>query len=116
MKHQVLVIQLKKNDYNTKVSEIEKKITDHDHDKYITVPEFNKLTVENITVRLAQANLANKNDIANIVDKIDFDDKLKNLNKQNIYQSKINLKNYKHLIQVFLSVKNTLIMMDRKFS
>ena len=81
MKHQVLVIQLKKNDYNTKVSEIEKKITDHDHDKYITVPEFNKLTAENITVRLAQANLANKNDIANIVDKIDFDDKLKNLNK-----------------------------------
>ena len=35
---------VKKTDYNTKISEIEKKITDHDHDKYITTQEFNKLT------------------------------------------------------------------------
>ena len=34
----------KKTDYNTKINEIENKITtDHDHDKYITTPEFNKL-------------------------------------------------------------------------
>ena len=32
----------KKTDYNTKISEIEKKLTDHNHDKYITNPEFNK--------------------------------------------------------------------------
>ena len=30
----MLAIQLKKTDYNTKISEIEKKITDPDHDKY----------------------------------------------------------------------------------
>ena len=40
------VIQSKKTDYNTKINEIEKKITDHSHDKYITTPEFNKLTAE----------------------------------------------------------------------
>ena len=28
----------KKTDYNTKISEIENKTTDHDHDKYITIP------------------------------------------------------------------------------
>ena len=28
------------------MSVIEKKITDHYHDKYITTPEFNKLTAE----------------------------------------------------------------------
>ena len=38
---------VKKTDYNTKINEIEKKITDHNHDKYITTPEFNKLTSEN---------------------------------------------------------------------
>ena len=31
--------------YNSKISEIEKKISDLDHDKYITTPEFNKLKV-----------------------------------------------------------------------
>ena len=35
---------VKKTDYNTKIGEIENKITtDHDHDKYITTKEFNKL-------------------------------------------------------------------------
>ena len=32
-----------KTDYNTKISEIEKKHTDHNHDKYITTAEFNNL-------------------------------------------------------------------------
>ena len=32
---------VKKTDYNAKISEIEKKVTDHNHDKYITTPEFN---------------------------------------------------------------------------
>ena len=77
----MLVIQSKKNDYNTKVNKIEKKITDYDHDKYITTQEFNKLTAENSTARLAQANLAIKCHIANFIKKTDFDDKLKNLNK-----------------------------------
>ena len=37
---------VKKADYNTKLNEIGKKITDHDHDKYITTPEVDKLTTE----------------------------------------------------------------------
>ena len=59
----------KKTDYNTKVNEIEKIITDHDHDKYITSPEFNKLTAENFAARLTQANVASKNDIVNFANK-----------------------------------------------
>ena len=51
----IIVIQLKKKtDYSTKINEIEKKITDHDHDKYITTQEFNKLTADNFDARLAQ--------------------------------------------------------------
>ena len=62
----MLVILSNKSDYNTKVSEIKNKITtDHDHDKYITTQEFNKLTSENFNERLKQANLASKSDIAN---------------------------------------------------
>ena len=93
-----------------------------DHDKYITTPEFNKLTAENFAARLAQANLASKSDIANFVKKTDFDDKLKNLNKK-VTSNKTKhllveneLKNYKHLIQVFLLVKVTLIMMEHNFT
>ena len=59
-----------------------KKITDHDHDKCITTPEFNKLKAESFAARLAQVNLASKNDNANFVKKTDFDGKLKNLNKK----------------------------------
>ena len=63
---------------NTKISEIENKITtNHDHDKHITTRELNKLTAENFSSRLAQANLASKSDIANFVKNTDFDDKLK---------------------------------------
>ena len=39
----MLVIQSKKTYYNTKISEIEKKITtDHDDDKYIIIQELNQ--------------------------------------------------------------------------
>ena len=37
------VIQSKKTNCNTKINETEKEITDLDHAKYITTPEFNKL-------------------------------------------------------------------------
>ena len=33
----------KKTDYDTKISEFEKKFTDHDHDKYVVTSEFNTL-------------------------------------------------------------------------
>ena len=42
-------------DYDTKNNEIEKKITEHNHDKFITTPKFNKLTAENFAARFAQA-------------------------------------------------------------
>ena len=44
-----------KTDYNTKLSEIGKKLTDHNNDKYITTPEFNKFTAEVFDARLARA-------------------------------------------------------------
>ena len=40
-----------KKDYDTKISEIEKKVTNHNHDKYITTPEFNTLTTEDFAAR-----------------------------------------------------------------
>ena len=50
--------------YNTRIFEIENKILDHDHGKFITTQEFNKLTADSFAARLAQANLATKVDIA----------------------------------------------------
>ena len=44
-----------------------KSVTVHNHDKYITTPEFNKLKAENLDARLAQANVASKSDIVNFV-------------------------------------------------
>ena len=73
---------VKKTDYNTKINDIEKKITDHDLDKYITTQEFNRLTAENFIARLKPANLASKTMIADFIKKIDFDDKLKYFNKK----------------------------------
>ena len=35
-------------------------IYDHDHENYTTTQEFNKLTSDNFTARLKQANLATK--------------------------------------------------------
>ena len=66
IKYLMLVIQSNNSDYNTKTSQIENKnTTDHDHRKYITTQEFDKLKAENIPARLAQTNLASKSDIAN---------------------------------------------------
>ena len=64
------------------MNEIEKKVTDHDHDKYITTQESNKQTPKSFAARLAEANLASNTDIANFVKETDFYDKLKNLNKK----------------------------------
>ena len=57
---------VKKTNYNAKITEIEKKLTDHNHDKYITTAEFNKL-------KLAQAYLTTKTD---------FNNKLSSLNRK----------------------------------
>ena len=58
---------VKETNYNTKISENEKKTNiDHDHDKYITTQEFKKLTSKCFTTGLEQTNWASKNDIANL--------------------------------------------------
>ena len=37
---------VKKTDYNTKITEIENKLNNHNHDKYIITPEFNTLAAD----------------------------------------------------------------------
>ena len=61
----MLVILLKKSDYNTKIENFE--------NKYITTTEFNKLASDSVNARIVQANL---------VKKIDFDNKLSDLNRK----------------------------------
>ena len=58
-------------DYNTKISEIENKVNDHNHDKYITTPEFNTLAVDVFKARLAAQT--------DLIRKPDFDSKLKGI-------------------------------------
>ena len=65
----------KKTDYDTKITEIEKKLTNNNHDKYIATPEFNTLTANVFDARLAQANL---------ITKIDFNAKLSSLNRKQL--------------------------------
>ena len=74
---------VKKTNCDTKISELEKKLTDHSHDKYITTPEFNTLAASVFNARLAQANL---------ITKTDFDAKLSSLNR------KITSNKSKHLL------------------
>ena len=64
---------VQKTDYDTKITETEKELTDHNHDKYITTPEFNTLADDVFNARLAKANL---------ITKTDFDAKLSSLNRK----------------------------------
>ena len=48
---------VRKTNYDTKITKLEKKLTDHNHDKYINTPEFNTLAAKIFSARLAQANL-----------------------------------------------------------
>ena len=71
----------------TVLTAVENKIPDHS--KYITTPEFNKLTAEYFPVRLAQVIQQTKKIIfSNFVRKTDFDDVI--LIKQNMYLLKMN--------------------------
>ena len=51
---------VKKTNYDTKINELEKNLTDHD---YITTPEFNTLAADVFNLILAQANLITKTDL-----------------------------------------------------
>ena len=62
-----------KTDYNTKVTKIENKLNNHNHDKYIDTLEFNKLAADVFNARLAQGNF---------ITKTVFDTKLLSLNRK----------------------------------
>ena len=64
---------MENTDYDTKISDIEKKVADHNHEKYITTQKCNKLATENVNARLAQANS---------ITKTDFNGKLQSLSKR----------------------------------
>ena len=74
---------VKKTDYDAKVTEIENKLNNHNHDKYIDTSELNKLAADVFNARIAQANL---------ITKTEFDSKLSNLNR------KITANKSKHLL------------------
>ena len=57
---QTIVQKTDKTDYSTKITEIENKVTDHNHDKYIDTQEFNKVAADVFNARLAQPNLIRK--------------------------------------------------------
>ena len=61
---------VKKTDYNTKITEIENKVNNHNHDKYITAPQFNTSAANDFNARLSQANLITKTDFDNSVSSI----------------------------------------------
>ena len=86
---------VKKTDYNTKVSEIEK--------KNITTPEFNKLTLENFAERLKQANLVTKTDFDNKM--ISLDRKITS-NKANQLVTENELKKLKTFDQGYFIGRN----------
>ena len=62
-----------------------KRLTDHNHDKYVAAPEFNTLAADVFNATLAQANL---------VAKTDFEAKMSSLNR------KITLNKTKHLLKM----------------
>ena len=60
----------KKTDYNTKATEIDQfqfQLNNHNHDKYISTPEFNTLATDVFNARLSQANLVTKTNFENTV-------------------------------------------------
>ena len=64
---------VKETDYNTKITNIENKLNNHNHDKYVATSEFNTFAADVFNARLAQANL---------ITKTDFDAKLSRLNRK----------------------------------
>ena len=85
---------MKKTDYGTKVTEIENKLINHNHDKYIATSELNKLAADIFNSTIAQTNL---------ITKTNFDAKLSSLNR------KITENKTKHLL-----VENELNTLENK--
>ena len=53
---------VKKIDYNTKITDVQNILNNHNHDKYVVTSEFNTLATNVFNARLAQANLITKTD------------------------------------------------------
>ena len=68
-----IAVQLKKQIIIQKLLKLKKKLTDLNHDKHITTPEFNTLVASAFNARLPQANL---------ITKADFDAKLSSLHRK----------------------------------
>ena len=81
-----------KTDYDTKISAIEKKLTDHNHDKCITTPEFNTLAADLFNARLVQADF---------IRKTDFDAKLSSLNRKVTANKSKNIENKLKKLKTF---------------
>ena len=62
---------VKKTDYDTKITDIENKPNNHNHDKYITTPEFHTLAADVFHARLAPENLVSKVIFDNTVSRLD---------------------------------------------
>ena len=62
---------VKKTDYDTKITEIENELDNHDHDRYITTAEFNTLAADVFNARLGKANLVTKTNCDNTVSSLD---------------------------------------------
>ena len=58
---------VKKTDYNTKITEIENEFNSHNHDKYISTPEFHASVTDVFNARLKRANLVTKTNFDNTV-------------------------------------------------
>ena len=58
----MLLVLLKKTNCNTKITDSENKLTNHNLDKYHTTPKLLKSTADVFNARLAQANLITKTD------------------------------------------------------
>ena len=63
-----------KTNYDTKITEIENKLNNHNHNQHIDTQEFNKSTTDVFNARLAQANL---------ITKTEFDSRFSGLNRKN---------------------------------
>ena len=73
---------VKKTDYDTSISELEKKLTDHNHDKYITTPEFNTLAASVISAKTdfyAKLSSLNRNITSNKTKHLLVENELKKL-------------------------------------
>ena len=86
---------VKKTDCNTKISEIENKVNNHNHDKYITSPEFNTMDEDVFKARLAAQT--------GLIRKPDFDFSLKKIS------DRVTKNKAKHLLveNELKNIKNT---------